>query len=166
LIYFFDKLGKARHIAVHDLALTLCPPIENEPLHAGYPPYEDIHQQCVAHNREVMKYVMSNEEIKNRVYGVRVAKLQNYATGANVQPSGHGFMPGQLEGELGNTIEKFRRSGKTRGDSGRRTHDPERVDQLLRSTMTCSSRSKSVRASSMPALLKISTRRFKRCWTD
>ncbi|MEA3111443.1 MAG: hypothetical protein QOG58_1242, partial [Caballeronia sp.] len=35
LIYFFDKLGKARHIAIHDLALTLCPPIENEPLHAG-----------------------------------------------------------------------------------------------------------------------------------
>src|SRR5471032_2444209 len=112
LIYFFDKLGKARHIAVHDLALTLCPPIENEPLHAGYPPYEDIHQQCVAHNREVMKYVMSNDEIKTVFMASAWQNYQNYATGDSVQPSGHGFMPGQLEGELGNTIEKFVAAGK------------------------------------------------------
>jgi peptidoglycan/LPS O-acetylase OafA/YrhL len=112
LIYFFDKLGKARHIAIHDLALTLCPPIENEPLHAGYPPYEDIHQQCVAHNREVMKYVMSSDDIKTVFMASAWQNYQNYATGEYVQPSGHGFMPGQLERELRNTIGRLVAAGK------------------------------------------------------
>lgn len=112
LIYFFDKLGKARHMAVHDLALTLCPPIENEPLHAGYAPYEDIHGQCVAHDREVMKYVMSNDDIKTVFMASAWQNYQNNATGENVQPSGHGFMPGQLETELGNTIGKLVAAGK------------------------------------------------------
>jgi peptidoglycan/LPS O-acetylase OafA/YrhL len=112
LIYFFDKLGVSRHIAVHDVALTLCPPIENEPLHAGDPPYEAIHQQCVAHDREVMKYVMSNDDIKTVFMASAWQNYQNYATGENVQPSGHGFMPGQLERELGNTIGKLVAAGK------------------------------------------------------
>ncbi|WP_082163195.1 acyltransferase family protein [Caballeronia mineralivorans] len=112
LIYFFDKLGRAKHIAVHDLALTLCPPIENEPLHAGDPTYEDIHAQCVAHDREVMKYVMSNDDIKTVFMAAAWQNYQNYATGENVQPSGHGFMPRQLERELGNTIGKLVVAGK------------------------------------------------------
>jgi len=80
LIYFFDTLGKARHIAIHDLALTLCPPIENEPLDTGYPPYEGIHEQCVVHDREVMKYVMLNDGIKTVFMASAWQNYQNYST--------------------------------------------------------------------------------------
>lgn len=112
LIYFFDQLGKARHMAIHDLALTLCPPIENEPPRPGNPDYADIHSQCVAHNPEVMKYIMADDSIKTVFMAAAWQNYQNLSTGSNVQPSGHGFMPGQLEMELGNTIDRLSSAGK------------------------------------------------------
>jgi peptidoglycan/LPS O-acetylase OafA/YrhL len=112
LIYFFDKLGKARKMAIHDLAFTLCPPIENEPPRASDTTLMQSHLQCVQHDRVVMDYVMSRSDIKTVFVASAWQNYQNLASGANPQPNGHGFMPGQLENELGNTIGKLTAAGK------------------------------------------------------
>lgn len=112
LVYFFDRLGKAHHMAIHDLAFTLCPPIEKEPALPGYAPYLEDHLRCVAHDKAVMEYVMSRPDVRTVFM---VAAYQNYLNldaGPNPKPSGHGFMPGQLEAELGNTIQKLTAAGK------------------------------------------------------
>ncbi|WP_390418507.1 SGNH hydrolase domain-containing protein [Paraburkholderia fungorum] len=64
LIYFFDRLGKEKHIAIHDVGFTLCPPIENEPAKPGYMPFLEDHLHCVAHDKAVMSYVLSRPTLR------------------------------------------------------------------------------------------------------
>jgi peptidoglycan/LPS O-acetylase OafA/YrhL len=112
LVYFFDRLGKAKQMAIHDVGFTLCPPIENEPPKPGYMPYLDDHLHCVAHNKAVMSYVMSQDDIKTVFMASAWQNYQNLSTDPNSGPNGHGFRPGQLENELGNTIGKLIAGGK------------------------------------------------------
>jgi peptidoglycan/LPS O-acetylase OafA/YrhL len=112
LIYFFDKLGKARQMAIHDLAFTLCPPIENEPPLPGDTALMQSHLQCVQHDKAVMDYIMSRSDIKTVFMSSAWQNYQNLATGENPQPNNHGFMPGELETELGKTIGKLTAAGR------------------------------------------------------
>jgi hypothetical protein len=50
---------------------------------------------------------MSNDEIKTVFMASAWQNYQNHATGENVQPSDHGFIPGQLARELGDTKGKL-----------------------------------------------------------
>ncbi|CAB3755867.1 acyltransferase family protein [Paraburkholderia humisilvae] len=112
LIYFFDELGKNEHMAVHDVGFTLCPPIENEPPKPGYMPYLKDHLDCVAHDKAVMAYVMERPDIQTVFMAGAYQNYLNLSTDAHPQLSGHGFLPMQLETELGNTIAKLTAAGK------------------------------------------------------
>jgi hypothetical protein len=105
--YFFDKLGKALQVAIHDVAFTLCPPLESEPRLPGDTTLMQSHLQCVQHDQAVMDYIMSRSDIKTVFISSAWQNYKNLAVGANVQTNDHGFMPGQLETDLGNTIGKL-----------------------------------------------------------
>ncbi|CAG4899082.1 acyltransferase family protein [Paraburkholderia gardini] len=112
LIYFFDRLGKEKHMAIHDVAFTLCPPIANEPAKPGYMPFLEDHLHCVAHDKAVMSYVLSRPDIKTVFMASAWQNYQNLSMDPNAGPNGHGFRPGQLENELSNTIAKLTAAGK------------------------------------------------------
>jgi peptidoglycan/LPS O-acetylase OafA/YrhL len=112
LIYFFDQLGKANHMAIHDVGFTLCPPIENEPSKPGDMTLLESHQQCVQHNKAVMAFVMGRPDVRTVFMA---AAWQNYQNLSNESPptvNGHGFLPLQLETELGRTIARLTDAGK------------------------------------------------------
>lgn len=112
LVYFVDRLGKAKQMAIHDVAFTLCPPIENEPAKPGDMRYLDDHLHCVAHDKAVMSYVLSRPEIQTVFMASAWQNYQNLSTDPKTGPSVHGFLPGTLESELANTIDKLTSAGK------------------------------------------------------
>ncbi|HEY3536531.1 MAG TPA: acyltransferase family protein [Trinickia sp.] len=112
LILFFDRMGKDKGVAIHDVALTLCPPIENEPPKPGNMAWLDDHLKCVDHDRAVMAFALSRPEIRTVFMAAAWQNYLNQSTDPNAGPSGHGFLPGQLERELGNTIAKLSAAGK------------------------------------------------------
>jgi peptidoglycan/LPS O-acetylase OafA/YrhL len=112
LVYFFDRLGKKKRLAIHDVGFTLCPPIENEPAKPGYMPYLEDHLHCVAHDKAVMNYVMSRPDIRIVFMAAAWQNYQNLSTAPDAGPNGHGFHPGELESELGDTIGKLTAAGK------------------------------------------------------
>ena len=112
LIYFFDVLGKDYRLAIHDVALTLCPPIEHEPPMPGYMPYLKDHLQCVAHDKAVMAYLMAHPEIHTVFMAAAWQNYINLSPAPDAGPNGHGFRPGQIERELGATINELTQAGK------------------------------------------------------
>ncbi|MEX3931274.1 acyltransferase family protein [Paraburkholderia phymatum] len=112
LVYFFDRLGKAERMAIHDVALTLCPPIENEPPKPGDMTYLEDHLKCVDHDKAVMAYLIARPEIKTVFLAAAWQNYLNQSTDSNAGPNGHGFLPGQLERELASTIVKLSAAGK------------------------------------------------------
>jgi peptidoglycan/LPS O-acetylase OafA/YrhL len=112
LIYFFDLLGKDHRLAVHDMALTLCPPIGHEPPMPGYMPYLKDHLQCVAHDKAVMAYAMAHPEIHTVFMAAAWQNYINLSTDPSAGPNGHGFTPGQIERELASTIDELTQAGK------------------------------------------------------
>jgi peptidoglycan/LPS O-acetylase OafA/YrhL len=112
LVYFFDALGKAKHLSVHDVGFTLCPPIENEPAKPGDMAYLDDHLHCVAHDKAVMDYVMSRPDIRTVFMASAWQNYQNLSTDPEAGPNGHGFHPGELENDLSDTIGKLTAAGK------------------------------------------------------
>jgi peptidoglycan/LPS O-acetylase OafA/YrhL len=112
LVYFFDNLGKAKHLAVHDVGFTLCPPIENERAKPGNIAYLDDHLHCVAHDKAVMDYVMSRPDIHTVFMAAAWQNYQNLATDPGAAPNGHGFRPCELENDLSDTIGKLTVAGK------------------------------------------------------
>ncbi|WP_454806989.1 acyltransferase family protein [Paraburkholderia fungorum] len=112
LIYFFDQLGKQYDLEVHDVALTLCPPIEREPALPGDPALTDDHLKCVAHDKAVMSYVMSRPDIKTVFMAAAWQNYQNLSANRDFGPNGHGFTPYQFDDELASTIGKLTGAGK------------------------------------------------------
>jgi peptidoglycan/LPS O-acetylase OafA/YrhL len=112
LIYFFDLLGKNHQLAVHDMALTLCPPIEHEPPMPGYMPYLKDHLDCVAHDKAVMAYLMAHPDIHTVFMAAAWQNYMNLSTAPDAGPNGHGFRPGDIERELEATIGKLTQAGK------------------------------------------------------
>ncbi|TKC90142.1 acyltransferase [Trinickia terrae] len=112
LIYFFDELGKAKHMAIHDVGFTLCPPIENEPPKPGDMTLLEDHLKCVQHNKAVMAFVMTQPDIRTVFMAAAWQNYQNLSGDSALSPNLHGFLPLQLENELGNTIAKLTGAGK------------------------------------------------------
>ncbi|RQQ45221.1 acyltransferase family protein [Burkholderia stagnalis] len=112
LIHFFDVLGKDRGMAIHDVAFTLCPPIEAMSAHATDAAFEDTHRQCVEHDKAVMTYALARQDVRTVIMSAAWQNYLNGGVGPDVKPTLHGFMPGQLERELGHTIEKLQAAGK------------------------------------------------------
>ncbi|VXC85067.1 Acyltransferase [Burkholderia sp. 8Y] len=112
LILFFDRLGKDKHLAVHDVGFTLCPPIENEPPKPGDVSLLPDHLKCVDHDKAVMAYALSHPDVSTVFMAAAWQNYLNAATAPAAAPNGHGFMPGQLEAELTSTIGKLLASGK------------------------------------------------------
>lgn len=110
LIYFFDELGKARDMSIHDVGFTLCPPIENEPALPGDNAFLESHQKCVQHNKEVMAFAMARSDVRTVFMAAAWQNYQNHSTSPT--PNSHGFLPNQLETELGNTISRLTEAGK------------------------------------------------------
>jgi peptidoglycan/LPS O-acetylase OafA/YrhL len=111
LVYFFDRLGEAENLAIHDVAFTLCPPIENEPAKPGDMAYLQDHERCVAHDKGVMSFVLARPDIGTVFMASAWQNYQNPSSDRNAV-SGHGFHPGQLEHELTDTIGKLTAGGK------------------------------------------------------
>ncbi|MFL9861235.1 acyltransferase family protein [Paraburkholderia madseniana] len=112
LIYFFDQLGKQYDLQIHDVALTLCPPIEREPALPGDPTLTEDHLKCVAHDKAVMSYVMSRPDIKTVFMAAAWQNYQNLSVNRDSGPNGHGFTPYQFDAELASTIGKLTEAGK------------------------------------------------------
>ncbi|WP_420213575.1 acyltransferase family protein (plasmid) [Burkholderia aenigmatica] len=110
LIYFFDELGKAHNLSIHDVGFTLCPPIENEPAKPADNALLESHLQCVQHNKDVMAFAMERSDVQTVFMAAAWQNYQNNSTSPT--PNGHGFLPGQLEAELVNTISRLQEAGK------------------------------------------------------
>jgi peptidoglycan/LPS O-acetylase OafA/YrhL len=112
LVLFFDRMGEDKGMAIHDLAFTLCPPIENEPAKPGDMALLEDHLKCVDHDRAVMDYALSRPDIRTVFMAAAWQNYLNPSTDPNASPNGHGFLPGQLERELANTIARLSTAGK------------------------------------------------------
>lgn len=112
LIHFFDALGHDRGLAIRDVAFTLCPPIENMSAQASDPAFAETHRQCIAHDRVVMDYLLSHPDVQTVFLSAAWQNYQNLDDAPNAKPNLHGFLPGELERELGNTIGKLLAAGK------------------------------------------------------
>ncbi|MFM0554702.1 acyltransferase family protein [Paraburkholderia sediminicola] len=112
LIYFFDRLGKTKHMSIHDVAFTLCPPIGDEPAKPGDMALLEDHERCVEHDKAVMSFVLSRPDVRTVFMASAWQNYQNLSTNPEAAPNGHGFRPGQFELELGNTIGRLTGAGK------------------------------------------------------
>jgi peptidoglycan/LPS O-acetylase OafA/YrhL len=112
LISFMDRLGKDNRLAIHDMTFTMCAPIENNPAHAGDPGFQGHAQECREHGRQVMAYLLSKPDIRVVFMSAVWDLYENTGSGDGVQPTGHGFMPGQINAELAATVAKLEAAGK------------------------------------------------------
>jgi peptidoglycan/LPS O-acetylase OafA/YrhL len=94
LIDFMDQLGKEHGLRLHDLAMTMCPPNADGPARAGDPFYQKYRDDCRQHNRAVMDYILSSDAIKTVIMSAVWANYDNPGRGADVQPTPHGYLPG------------------------------------------------------------------------
>ena len=112
LIDFMDQLGQEHGLAIHDMTFTMCAPIENSPARAGDPGFQQHAEECREHGRNTIAWVLSQPEISLVFMSAVWDLYHNTGTGAGVQPTGHGFMPGQINTELALTISKLQAAGK------------------------------------------------------
>jgi hypothetical protein len=110
LIDFMDQLGKQQHIAIHDMAFTMCAPIENSPERAGDPGFQRHAEECRRHNQQVLAHVLARQDI-SLVFMSAVWDLYSN-TASDGKPNLHGFLPQQINNELAATIAKLEAAGK------------------------------------------------------
>lgn len=112
LIPFMDRLGKDNRLAIHDMTFTMCAPIENNPARAGDPGFQSHARECREHGKQVMAYVLSEPDIRVVFMSAVWDLYENTGTGPGVRPTGHGFMPGQIDTELAATVARLEAAGK------------------------------------------------------
>ncbi|GJI88051.1 hypothetical protein RugamoR1_12140 [Rugamonas sp. R1(2021)] len=112
LISFIDKLGQNNRLAIHDMTFTMCAPIENSPPKSGDPGFQKHAEACMAHGKAVMEYVLSQDDISVVLMAAVWDLYENPESGPNVKPTGHGYMPGQINKELADTVRKLESAGK------------------------------------------------------
>jgi peptidoglycan/LPS O-acetylase OafA/YrhL len=110
LIDFMDRLGKDQHLRLHDLTMTMCPPNEHGPARAGDSYYQSYREECLAHNKAAMAYILSQDAIKTVVMSAVWSNYENPQSLAGARPSTHGYMPGDTY--LAETLEKLSVAGK------------------------------------------------------
>ena len=109
-IDFIDRMGKDFQLHLHDLALTMCPPNESGPLRAGDAFYQHYRDDCIAHNQQVMAYILSQAAIKTVVMSAVWQNYENPDAGPSPRPTTHGYMPGDRY--LADTLAKLAAAGK------------------------------------------------------
>jgi hypothetical protein len=109
-IEFIDRLGKDFHLHLHDVALTMCPPNENGPARAGDAFYQHYRDDCLAHNKQVMAYILSQPAIKTVVMSAVWQNYENPDPGPSPRPTTHGYLPG--DSYLADTLAKLAAAGK------------------------------------------------------
>jgi peptidoglycan/LPS O-acetylase OafA/YrhL len=109
-IEFIDRMGKDFHLHLHDVALTMCPPNENGPLRAGDAFYQHYRDDCIAHNKQVMAYILSQPAIKTVVMSAVWQNYENPDAGPSPHPTTHGYMPN--DSYLADTLAKLAATGK------------------------------------------------------
>jgi hypothetical protein len=88
----------------------MCPPNEDGPAQAGVPFYQSYRSECLAHNKAVMAYVLSQNSIKTIIMSAVWGNYENPDNGREPKPTTHGYMPG--DAYLVNTIKRLRAAGK------------------------------------------------------
>lgn len=108
LVPFIDQLGKEFGLSIHDVTLSMCPPIGRGPARAGNPAFQAHREECLRHNEAVFSYVLAHPEI-NHV--IMAAVWQGYVgvQGAT-EPNTHGFLPGDTY--FHDTVAKLLAAGK------------------------------------------------------
>jgi hypothetical protein len=110
LIEFMDRLGKENHLRLRDLTMTMCPPNENGPVHAGDAFYQNYRDECLAHNKAVMAYILLQDSIKTVVMAAVWPNYDNPNNSSDSRPTTHGYMPG--DAFLADTVNKLTAAGK------------------------------------------------------
>lgn len=109
-IDFVDAIGKAKNIAIHTMAYTMCAPVANSPERAGDPAYQRHAEECRAHDIAVMKHLLASPEIKIVFMGAVWDIYGGHDDGTS--PGLHGYLPRQFEAELAATIAQLNAAGK------------------------------------------------------
>ena len=110
LISFMDSLGRDYGLSIHDVTHTMCPPMSDGPARAGTHFHQTQRENCLKHNRLVMDHVLSHPDITVVIMSAVWPNYINQATGDHVQPTLHGFMPG--DHYLEDTVAKLHAAGK------------------------------------------------------
>ncbi|WP_167759765.1 acyltransferase family protein [Massilia horti] len=110
LIDFIDAIGKRKNVAIHDVAFTMCAPVENSPERAGDGAFQRHAEECRAHDKAVMNYILATPDIK---FVFMSAVWDLYADVDNTpEPNLHGYVAGEIDKELAATIGKLEAAGK------------------------------------------------------
>lgn len=111
-ITFLDQLGKDHGLAIHDMTYTMCAPVEHSPSKAGDPGFQEHAERCRRHGQAVMDYVMADPRISVVFMSAVWDLYHNPAQGAQAEPTGHGYMPGEINQQLAATIARLESAGK------------------------------------------------------
>lgn len=110
LIDFVDAVGKRKNVAIHDVAFTMCAPVENSPERAGDSAFQRHAEECRAHDKAVMNYILTKPDIRF-VFMSAVWDLYADVDGTP-EPNLHGYVAGEINKELAATISKLEAAGK------------------------------------------------------
>jgi peptidoglycan/LPS O-acetylase OafA/YrhL len=112
LIDFIDQLGKDHQLSIHDLTYTMCAPLADSPAKAGSPGFQAQTEACREHNRQVTQYLLARPDIGIVILSAIWHLYANEAAGAAPAPTLHGFLPGELDRRLDQTITALEAAGK------------------------------------------------------
>jgi peptidoglycan/LPS O-acetylase OafA/YrhL len=110
LIDFMGRLGKDHQLRLHDLTMTMCPPNGNGPDRAGAPFYQSYREQCLAHNKAVMAYILSQDAIQVIVMSAVWPNYENPDNSPGSKPTTHGYKFGDTY--LIDTLRQLTAAGK------------------------------------------------------
>ncbi|RWA45658.1 hypothetical protein AU476_01080 [Cupriavidus sp. UYMSc13B] len=112
LLHFVDRLGVDYRLQVQDVAFPMCPPIAKVPARAGDSHYEGNRERCAAHNANVMRYLLANRSIDTVILSAVWDLYTNGEPRADAAPNIHGYMPGDIDRALEETVGELLKAGK------------------------------------------------------
>ncbi|NRR30496.1 acyltransferase, partial [Oxalobacteraceae bacterium] len=115
LIDFVDRLGKDHHLRIHDMTFTMCAPVADSPAKAGDPTFQPHSEACRDHNQQMMRHILARPEIKVVIMSAIWDLYANPASGSAgtpPAPSLHGYLPGDIDRLLSETITTLQAAGK------------------------------------------------------
>ncbi|CAN7779958.1 acyltransferase family protein [Cupriavidus necator] len=112
LLHFVDRLGVDYRLQVQDVAFPMCPPIAQVPARAGDSRYEGNRVRCAAHNANVMRYLLADRDIDTVILSAVWDLYANGEPRADAAPNIHGYLPGDIDRALGETVGQLLKAGK------------------------------------------------------
>lgn len=110
LIRFVDQVGKSQHLALHDVTLSMCPPMSRGPAHAGTLAFQAHRERCLEHNRLVTEYILGNPGIQLVLMAAVWPNYIHEGPQDGAKPTLHGFLPGDRY--LEDTVKALRAAGR------------------------------------------------------